>query len=397
MTKKIALGVTGSIAAYKSALICRLLVRRGLDIQVIMTANAVEFIGEYTFRTLTGHPVISSMFDNSGSLQALRHTDLATHVDLFAVAPATANCIGKFANGIADDFLSTFFLACTKSVLIAPAMNPSMYRNPAVEENIRRLIARNVRFVGPESGDTACGDVGPGRMSDPEVIVDEILALLGRNGDMQGKKILITAGPTREKIDPVRFISNFSTGRMGYALAEAAIERGAEVTLISGPVQIPAHACAKVISVTSAEEMKDAVIDHAKSADIVIMSAAVADWRPAGQYSQKWKKQGRSRTTLELQATPDILDILGKQRSGNTILVGFAAETENLLKNAREKCAAKNVDIIVANSVAKAGVGFGSESNEGKVIFSDGAVVDIPFCSKREMADTILDAILKIS
>ncbi|MBN1355852.1 bifunctional phosphopantothenoylcysteine decarboxylase/phosphopantothenate--cysteine ligase CoaBC [bacterium] len=390
---RVVLGVTGGIAAYKSAELLRILRKKGMDVRVVMTRNASRFVGPVTFQALSGHPVFMEMFGpDAGS--HLEHVELADWTDLFIVAPATANILGKFAAGIADDFLSTFYLALDASVIIAPAMNPRMYSHPATRRSVELLKERGHIFIGPDTGDTACGRSGPGRMSAPEIIAEHAAALLGRSGDLAGIRMLITAGPTREMIDPVRYLGNRSSGLMGYSLAEAAVERGALVTLISGPVALRSHACIETVSVNSAAEMFQAVRARFPHADILILAAAVVDWRPRLRLDSKWKKGG-SEAVLELAVNEDIAGYAGEVKNQVQLVAGFAAETEDLIENARKKLHAKKLDFIVANDVSRIDSGFESETNSGFILDPSGAVIELPVDTKRNIADRILDEALR--
>ncbi len=392
--KMIALGVTGGIAAYKSAEITRLLIKKGAQVQVIMTENAKQFVTPLTFQALSGRPVISDLFLHH-SPSGIQHTELADLIDLLLIAPATANIIGKITVGIADDFLSTFAMATDVPLVIAPAMNPRMYANPVLQHNLQTLSARGVMIIEPEIGESACGHIGRGRMSEPVKIIDFCGVRLGRNLELKGKRVLITAGPTREAIDPVRFISNRSTGLMGFEMAAAAVERGADVILIAGTsCTIDLHAAVRRIDVESADQMFQAVQLHAADMDIIVMAAAVSDWRPRDVYTQKWKKSGQNNTTLNLVQTTDILsDVSLKRRRENQIIVGFAAETENIVEEARRKWKQKKLDFIVANDVSRHDTGFESPTNAGFMIHPDGHTTPLPLHSKREMSEKIWDHI----
>jgi len=390
---KIALGVSGGIACYKAAEILRRLQDRGFDVVVAMTKGATQFVTPLTFRALSGHKVYVDMFDGAatgGDFDgAFDHILVAESVDLFLVAPATADCIAKLAAGMANDFLTTFHLAVTAPVVIAPAMNTRMWQHPSVQANLRTLETRGVRVIAPETGLMACKTVGPGRLAPVETIVDFVSDLLARKADLQGRRILVTAGPTVEDIDPVRFISNRSSGKMGFAIASAAADRGADVTLISGPTEIEFP---NVIRVRSTEEMRRAVVDHFDGVDVVIKAAAPLDFRPATQAQQKLKKSSAD-ANIQLEATPDILLELGKRKNGK-ILVGFAAETENLQKNGQEKLKAKNLDLIVINPVGGPDSGFASDTNRATILDANGGVQEIPLVSKSAMADAILDRVV---
>ncbi len=401
---RIALGVTGGIAAYKAAEILRLLQDRGLKVQVIMTRAAQEFVRPLTFAALSGEKVITEMFAREGGEpnleSAIEHIAVAERIDALLVAPATADILAKFAHGIADDFLSTLFLATRAPVIVAPAMNVNMWSNPATQENLVTLRNRGVRVVAPGSGYLACGMVGPGRLADNEAIVATTMEALGASQDFAGQTVLITAGPTREAIDPVRYISNRSSGKMGYALAQAALRRGARVLLVSGPTALQAPAGAELFPVESAAEMHQVVMARAAEADIVIKAAAVADYRPKTSSVQKLKRHDFLRdglqgyTQLDLEPTPDIAAELGA-RQQDQLVIGFAAETENVLENARKKLVAKGLDAIVANDVSQPGIGMDSDRNAVTIITA-AEVVDVPEAPKFEIAQRILDAIHRL-
>lgn len=392
--QKILLGITGSIAAYKAVEVARGLVKKGALVQVVMTANACRFIAPLTFAAVTGRPACTDDTDfmENGEMS---HISLAAKSDLVLVAPATANILGKAANGIADDLLSTLLLVARQPILMAPAMNCRMYEHPAVQSNIRLLGARGVEIIGPCSGDLACGEEGSGRMTDPADIIARVEELLAGTGDLQGKKIVVTAGPTREPVDPVRFISNRSSGKMGYAIARAAARRGARVVLVSGPTSLSRPTGLEYYAgITTASEMREAVLSHSKGADALIMAAAVSDYRPTDAAAQKIKKQGDT-LTIVLEKTPDILAEIGG-RAIRPILVGFAAETENLEKNAREKSRSKKLDLIVANDVSKPGIGFDSDDNEAVIMTATGRAEHLPLMSKNQLADRILDRVVAL-
>jgi phosphopantothenoylcysteine decarboxylase / phosphopantothenate---cysteine ligase len=393
---KVVVGVGGGIAAYKAAELVRALAERDCQVRVVMTAAAQQFVQPLTFATLTGRKVITSMFD-AGSGEAVlassvEHIALAQDNDALVVAPATANLIGKFANGIADDFLSTLYLAFTGSVILAPAMNNNMWSHPAVRRNMDELRGRGHTVVDPEEGWLACGTIGPGRLADPDRIAAAVLSS-GALRDLSGEHVLITAGPTQEPLDPVRYISNRSSGKMGYALAEAAAARGAKVTLVAGPVNLPDPAGVGVMHVHTANEMRRAVLDHLQDAAIIIKAAAVADYHVADVPSHKVKKTAM-RMSLSLDPTPDILAELG-QKKGDRLLVGFAAETERLVDEGRRKLESKNCDMIVANLVGE-GVGFESDENEVVLILRTGESISLPRASKRVIAGQILDNVLRL-
>ncbi len=399
---KIALGVSGGIAAYKAAEILRLLQDRGLKVQVIMTRAAQEFVRPLTFAALSGEKVITDMFARDAGEpnveSAIEHIAVAESIDALLVAPATADILGKFANGIADDFLSTLFLAATAPVIVAPAMNVNMWNHAAVQANLATLRRRGVRVVEPGSGYLACGMVGPGRLAENEDIVAAVLETLGMSQDFAGQTFLITAGPTREPIDPVRYISNRSSGKMGYALAEAALRRGARVLLVTGPTALTPPPGAQVFAVESASEMRDAVMAHAAEANVIIKAAAVADYRPKNPAVQKMKRhdfvRGTGESQIDLEPTPDIAAELGA-RKRDQVVVGFAAETENVLENARKKLVAKSMDAIVANDVSQPGIGMDSDRNAVTIITAS-EVVDVPEADKLMIAQRILDVIHRL-
>jgi phosphopantothenoylcysteine decarboxylase/phosphopantothenate--cysteine ligase len=395
---RVALGVGGGIAAYKSAELARALAGRDVQVQVVMTAAARQFVQPLTFAALTGRKVITDLFPASDADESLssavEHIGVAQANDLLVVAPATADLMAKFAHGLADDFLSTMYLAFTGPVVLAPAMNNNMWRHPATQANLQVLRQRGHVIVGPDEGALACGTVGPGRMSEPEAIADAVLAVLNIRRDLEGETVLITAGPTQEPLDPVRYISNRSSGKMGYALAEAAAARGARVLLVSGPVHIPEPPGVTLTRVRTAREMRDAVFANLEPATIVIKAAAVADYHVASVPQQKLKKTA-ARISLELDPTPDILAELGS-RKGDRLLIGFAAETENLRQEARRKLQSKNCDMIAGNLVGQEGTGFESDTNEVVLALATGAVIALPRATKREIADRIFDEALKL-
>ena len=392
---KIALGVSGGIACYKAAEIVRRLQDRGIDVVVLMTKGATQFVTPLTFRALSGNKVYVDLFEgpsSGGDFEgAFDHILVAQSIDLFLIAPATADCIAKFAAGLADDFLTTFHLAVTAPVLIAPAMNTRMWQHASVQANLQTLRKRGARVIDPETGRMACRTYGPGRLAPVEEIVEHVLEILNRPHDLEGRKVLVTAGPTVEDIDPVRFISNRSSGKMGFAIAEAARSRGANVVLISGPTdsQFPG-----AIRVRTTEEMRRAVLENAQGADVVIKAAAPLDFRPKSVAAQKLKKRTAG-LTLELEPNPDILQELGGRKDG-AVLVGFAAETENHLKHGLEKLRAKNLDLIVVNPVSGPDSAFGSDMNHATIIDASGQTEEIPLVSKSVMADKILDRVVKI-
>jgi phosphopantothenoylcysteine decarboxylase/phosphopantothenate--cysteine ligase len=388
----VVLGVTGCIGAYKACEVLRELQKRGVDVHVVMTQNATRFVGAMTFEALSRHPVFVDQFA-LGAEGDIRHISLADSADLLLVAPATANTLGKFARGIADDALSTLFLANVAPVLVAPAMNVNMFRHPAVVENLEMLRARGVGVIEPGTGYLACGWLGEGRLAEVPEIVEAAMAALGRRRSLEGETVVVSAGPTVEDIDPVRFISNRSSGRMGYRLAEVARDRGAKVVLVTGPTALAAPRGMEVVSVRSAEEMAKAVIDKAAAAGIVAMAAAVSDYRPAEKAAQKVKKQDGSQS-LELVRTKDILKSLGEAK-GRRFLIGFAAETEKLLESARRKRAEKSIDLMVANDVSGNGSGFASERNAAVLIDATGET-ELPLMSKRELAERIWDRVAEL-
>jgi phosphopantothenoylcysteine decarboxylase/phosphopantothenate--cysteine ligase len=395
---KVALGVCGGIAAYKSAEIVRLLQDRGIRVQVIMTEAAQQFIRPLTFAALSGEKVITSMFGASDSApdsnldSAVEHIAVAQSIDALVVVPATADVIAKFAQGIANDFLTTLYLATTAPVVVAPAMNVNMWNHLATQSNVEILKARGVTIVDPDSGYLACGMTGAGRLAENETIVAAVMEALGASQDLSGETVLITAGPTREKIDPVRYLSNRSSGRMGYALAEAASRRGARVLLVTGPTSLNPPGTAEVTSVESAEEMREAVLRLFPEATIAIMTAAVSDYRADTVASQKLKRSGAM--TLELQPTADILLELSQQKKSK-VLIGFAAETENVLENARRKLVSKSLDAIVVNDVSREGVGFDSNRNAVTII-THTEVVEVPETTKWEVAQRVLDQVVRL-
>jgi phosphopantothenoylcysteine decarboxylase/phosphopantothenate--cysteine ligase len=390
--KTIVLGVTGGIAAYKAVELLRLLTKAGANVHVIMTAGAMEFVTPLTFQTLSMNPVSTSLF-NLLSEREIGHIALADRADLIIIAPATANIVGKLANGIADDMLTTAVMASKAPILIAPAMNVNMYQSPAYKENEAKLKGRGVLFVEPAKGLLACGWEGEGKLQEPQVIFGEALTALAAK-DLAGEKVLVTAGPTREEIDPVRFISNYSSGKMGYAIARAARRRGAEVTLVSGPTSLDEPYGVTVVQVVSACEMREAVVAKALGSTIIIKAAAVADYRPALRADVKIKKT-IAQKTLELIKNPDILEELGKCK-GKRLLVGFAAETGDLLKNAGKKLAEKNLDMLVANDISQAGAGFDVDTNIVKLLFKGGRVEELPIMGKEKLADVILDRVVEM-
>jgi phosphopantothenoylcysteine decarboxylase / phosphopantothenate---cysteine ligase len=394
---KVALGVTGGIAAYKAAEIVRLLQDRGIRVQVIMTRAAQEFVRPLTFAALSGEKVITGMFspgeEHAPNIDsAIEHIAVAQSIDALVVAPATADVLAQFAQGIAGDFLTTLYLATTAPVVVAPAMNVNMWEHPATRANLEILCQRGVKIVEPGSGYLACGMTGSGRLAENEAIVAAVLEALGASQDLAGETVLITAGPTREKIDPARYLTNRSSGRMGYAVAEAALRRGARVLLVSGPTALTPPGAAEVTRVESAEQMRDAVLSLLPQSTIVIKTAAVSDYRVKSVSAQKIKRKGPM--TLDLEPTADILKEISVRRQSQ-IVVGFAAETENVLENARQKLAAKHLDAIVVNDISREGVGFDSDRNEVTII-THGEVVEVPETTKWEVAQRVLDQIVRL-
>ena len=391
--KSIVLGVCGGIAAYKAVELLRLYVKAGADVHVIMTRAAQKFVGPLTFQTLSSNPVHTELFDLYQE-QEIGHISLADRADLLVVAPATANLIGKVAHGIADDLLTTTIMATKAPVVFAPAMNTNMLENPLYFDNQSRLEKFGYRFIDPISGDLACGWQGKGKLPDPEQLFTESLLSI-RESDLAGETILITAGPTREEIDPVRYLSNYSSGKMGYAIAKAAAARGAKVVLVSGPTSLDSPNGVETIHVVSAQQMNGVVLERAHEATVVIKAAAVADYRPLVRAAGKVKKDGQESWAVELEKTPDILAALGKLGL-NALLVGFAAETDDLIGNARKKLEKKNVDLIVANDVSRTDAGFEVDTNAVRLLFRDGSEEELPLLPKSEVANTLLDRIMKL-
>jgi len=390
--KTVIIGVTGGIACYKAVELVRLLVKDSLAVQVIMTRAAMEFVTPLTFQTLSGKPVATESF-NLTQESEIGHINLADSADLFVIAPATANVIGKIAAGIADDLLTTVLMATQAPVLIAPAMNIHMYENPILQENIRKLRRIGYHFMEPAEGYLACGYEGKGRLPEPEKILEEIRSLL-RKKDLLGERFLITAGPSREPLDPVRYISNRSSGKMGYALARAAVRRGAGVVLVSGPSAIEPPSAVRLIPVNTAAEMRRAVLEQFPECTAVIMAAAVADYRPVDASSKKLKR-GKAPLDIRLEPNPDILRELGRRKNGK-LLVGFAAETEELIANATRKLHEKNLDLIVANDVTQAGGGFDGDTNIATIVDRSGASDSLSLMTKDELADRIYDHLLAL-
>ena len=388
--KTVILGVSGGIAAYKIPNLASMLVKSGADVHVLMTENAAHFITAVTFETLTGHKCIIDTFDRNFEFE-VEHVALAKKADLFLVAPATANVIGKLAHGICDDMLTTTAMACQCPMLVAPAMNTRMYENPILQDNLEILKKYGMTVIDPAAGRLACGDTGAGKMPEPEELFDYICQAIEYPKDLAGKKVLVTAGPTREALDPVRFLTNHSTGKMGYALARAASRRGADVTLVSGPVNIPAPRFVNLVPVESARDMFETVKSLAPGQDAVIKAAAGADYRPASVSAEKIKKSD-GETSLPLERTDDILAWLGANRRPGQFLCGFSMETENLLENSRKKLEKKNIDMIAANSLKEPGAGFGTDTNVVTLITKDGQE-SLEKMSKDEAAHRILDRI----
>ena len=388
--KTIVLGVTGSIAAYKIANLASMLVKLNADVHVIMTQNATHFITPMTFETLTNNKCIVDTFDRNFNFD-VKHVSLAKKGDLFLVAPCTANVIGKVAGGICDDMLTTTIMATKAPVLFSPAMNTGMWENPILQDNLQKLKHYGYHIIEPVEGRLACGDIGSGKMPSEEVLLEHILLHLAKDKDLKGKKILVTAGPTQEAIDPVRFISNRSSGKMGYALAKMAVLRGAEVTLVSGPVGIQPFAGIKKMAVRSAQEMFEAVTSRSAEHDVIIMCSAVADYKPAVYADQKVKKRDDD-MSIPLTRTQDILGYLGEHKQQGQLLVGFSMETENLIDNSRKKLIKKQADLICANSVSGKETGFAVDTNKVTLISAQ-EVKQLPLCSKEETADLILSAI----
>jgi len=394
---KVALGVTGGIAAYKAAELVRLLQDRGIRVQVIMTRAAQEFVRPLTFAALSGEKVITGMFspgeEHAANIDsAIEHIAVAQSIDALLVAPATADVLAHFAHGMASDFLTTLYLATTAPVVVAPAMNVNMWNHPATQANLEILRQRGVKIVEPDSGYLACGMTGSGRLAGNDAVVAAVLESLGAAQDFSGETVLITAGPTREKIDPARYLTNRSSGRMGFAVAEAALRRGARVLLVSGPTALTPPTAAEITRVESAEQMRDAVLNLLPQSTIVIKTAAVSDYRAKSASPQKIKREGP--LTLELEPTADILKEISLRKQSQ-IVVGFAAETENVLENARQKLAAKQLHAIVVNDVSREGIGFDSDRNEVTIITQD-QVVEVPETTKWEVAQRVLDQVVRI-
>ena len=392
--KTVVIGVSGGIAVYKTLDVVSRLRKLGVNVNVIMTKSATEFVTPLSFQSLSQNYVVCDMFEDPKTWD-VEHISLAKRADVFLIAPATANVIGKIANGIADDMLTTTVMATKAKVLIAPAMNTNMYENPILQRNINTLKELGYNFVDPESGRLACGDTGKGKLASPETIVDEVVKLLSKDQDLKGKSIIVTAGPTIESIDPMRYITNRSTGKMGYSIAKEAIERGADVTLITGPTNLtPPQNLKKLVKIESAKDMYEAVLENLDENDVVIKSAAVADYKPKN-YSNKKIKKSDDDLAIELDRNKDIAQEIGKIKN-NKILVGFAAETNDLIENASLKIKKKNLDFIVANDLTKEGAGFGVDTNIVKIIDKEGNITEYPKMKKEEVANIILDKIKEL-
>jgi phosphopantothenoylcysteine decarboxylase/phosphopantothenate--cysteine ligase len=396
---RIALGVSGGIAAYKAAELLRLVQDKGLDVQVVMTRSACEFITPLTFAALSGHKVITEMFgeaQGSSNLEsAIEHIAVAQSIEALVIAPATANVLAKMANGVADDFLTTLYLATKAPVIVAPAMNVNMWEHAATQQNLETLRARGVRVVNSDEGYLACGMTGAGRLASPASIAQAVFDTLGVHDDLAGEVVLITAGPTQEPLDPVRFISNRSSGKMGYALAEASRRRGARVLLVSGPTHPEPPAVDTIERVQTAAEMADAVFRHSEKATIIVMAAAVADFRPATTHAEKIKKRVGA-PEVKLEPTVDILAEVSRRRRGGQIFVGFAAETENVAENSTAKLRAKALDLLVANDVSRQGAGFDVDTNIVTLLFPDGRNIELEKMSKLDVANRVLDEVVKL-
>ena len=390
--KTVLLGVTGGIACYKSANLASMLVKQGCNVHVLMTKNATEFIGPHTFESLTGNRVSVDTFDRNYQFQ-VEHVSLADQADLVLVAPATANVLAKLAHGLADDMLTTTILACDCPKIAAPAMNTRMYENPVTQDNLKTLRHYGWEVIEPASGRLACGAVGKGKMPEPEDLLEAVLHALAHEKDMQGLKVLVTAGPTQESLDPVRFLTNHSTGKMGYAIAKAAAARGAEVTLVSGPVQLKKPQYMDVVDIVSAQDMFEAVTARSAQQDIIIKAAAVADYRPAQVAQEKIKKGGADQGSIELTSTQDILGWLGEHKPEGQFLCGFSMETENMLENSRKKLHKKHLDMIAANNLKQPGAGFAVPTNLLTLITAD-TETELPLLTKEQAADRLLDEIL---
>ncbi len=391
--KTVVLGVTGSIAAYKIANLASMLVKQHCDVHVIMTENATKFINPITFETLTNHKCLVETFDRNFQFH-VAHVNLAAQADMMLIAPASANVIGKVANGIADDMLTTTIMACKNPVVFSPAMNTNMYENPILQDNLKKLKQFGYGVIEPAVGMLACRDVGAGKMPEPEVLFEYIMREIAFEKDLEGQRVLVTAGPTREAIDPVRFITNHSTGKMGYAIAKCAALRGAKVTLVSGPVSIRPPMFVDVVNVVSAKDMYNAVVERMDEQDIIIKSAAVADFRPVNVAEEKVKKAGAS-MEISLEGTDDILKYIGANRRNDQIVCGFSMETENMLENSRSKLERKNIDMIVANNLKVEGAGFGVDTNVVTIITKNGEE-EFPMMTKDEVANALLCRIMSM-
>lgn len=390
--KTVAIAVTGSIAAYKMANVASMLIKQHADVHVLMTENATKFINPITFETLTNHKCLVETFDRNFQFH-VAHVSLGQKADCMLIAPASANVIGKLANGIADDMLTTTAMAATCPKIVAPTMNTHMFLNPIVQDNLKKLEHYGYEIISPAAGRLACGDVGAGKLPDEETLVSYVYRTIAKEKDMKGRKVLVTAGPTREALDPVRFLSNRSTGKMGYAIARMAMLRGAEVTLVSGPVNLPAPPFVKMISVESAHEMFEAVREAAQEQDIIIKSAAVADYRPASVAEDKIKKTD-DEMSIPLERTTDIIQYLGEHKKDGQFICGFSMETRDMLENSSKKLEKKNMDMIVANNVKDEGAGFATDTNKVVMITRDG-MKDLPLMSKEEVADRLLSEIME--
>jgi len=391
--KTVVVAVSGSIAAYKSANLARLLKKQGADVEVLMTQNATNFINPITFESLTGHKCLVDTFDRNFEF-SVEHVALAKRADAVLLAPASANVIGKLACGIADDMLTTTIMACTCPKIIAPAMNHNMFHNPVVQDNLRRLADYGCEIVAPAHGMLANGDMGDGRMPEESLLVEYVLRAIACEKDLAGKRVLVTAGPTQEALDPVRFLTNHSTGKMGYAVAAAAMRRGAQVTLVTGPVSIAPPPFVETVPVVSAQEMYEAVTARASEQDIIVMTAAVADYRPAKVAAEKIKKHDGELSVL-LTRTPDILGTLGQARRPGQVICGFSMETENMVANSRAKLEKKHIDMIVANNLKEEGAGFGTDTNLVTIITAD-QEESLPLMGKAQVAHAILDRIMTV-
>lgn len=390
--KTVAIAVTGSIAAYKMANVASMLIKQHADVHVLMTENATKFINPITFETLTNHKCLVETFDRNFQFH-VAHVSLGQKADCMLIAPASANVIGKLANGIADDMLTTTAMAATCPKIVAPAMNTHMFFNPIVQDNLKKLEHYGYEVIAPAAGRLACGDVGAGKLPDEETLVSYVYRAIAKEKDMKGKKVLVTAGPTREALDPVRFLSNRSTGKMGYAIAKMAMLRGADVTLVSGPVNLTPPPFVKVVPVESAQEMFEAVRDAAEEQDIIIKSAAVADYRPTTIAEDKIKKSDEE-MSIPLERTTDIIKYLGEHKREGQFICGFSMETKDMLANSSKKLEKKKMDMIVANNVKEEGAGFATDTNKVVVITKDG-MKDLPLMSKEEVADSLLSEIME--